>query len=79
MCNRPPAGYLVDMTAVTFDVPALVAEVASDEDGKSALQAALTAAAVEHVRLHHPDQLADVVSRVVAEIDRDLIANWHAA
>lgn len=58
------------MTAVTFDVPTLVAEIAADEDGRSALQAALTAAAVEHVRQHHPDQVADVVSRVVAEIDR---------
>lgn len=67
------------MTAVTFDVPALVAEIAEHEDGRSALQAALTAAAVEHVRQHHPDQVADVVSRVIAEVDRDLIANFHAA
>jgi hypothetical protein len=68
------------MTAVTFfDVPELVAEVASDEDGRSALQAALTAAAVEHVRLNHPEQLADVVSRVVAEIDRDVLAGLHGA
>jgi hypothetical protein len=68
------------MTAVTFfDVPELVAEVASDEDGRSALQAALTAAAVEHVRLNHPEQLADVVSRVVAEIYRDVLAGLHGA
>jgi hypothetical protein len=67
------------MTAVTFDVPALVAEVASDEDGRSALQAALTEAAIAHVRENHPDQLADVVSRVVAEIDRDVLAGFHGA
>ena len=65
------------MTAVTFDVPSLVAEVAQDSEGLSALQAALTATAVEHVRQHHPDQVADVVSRVVAEIDRDVLAAYH--
>jgi hypothetical protein len=66
------------MTTVTFDVPTLVAEVAQDQAGLSALQAALTAAAVEHVRRNHPDEVADVVSRIVAEVDRDLLAELHA-
>lgn len=80
LVSGPPyGGYGEGMTAVTFDVPALVAEVASDEDGRCALQAALTEAAIEHVRRHHPDQVADVVSRILAEVDRDLIARFHAA
>lgn len=70
-------GYVDLMTAVTIDVPALVAEVAQDSAGYSALQAALTEAAIDHVRRNHPDQLADVVSRVVAEVDRDVIAQFH--
>lgn len=65
------------MTAITFDVPTLVAEVAQDQDGMSALQAALTAAAVEHIRRNHPDEVADVVSRIVAEMDRDVLAELH--
>lgn len=74
-------GYVVDMTAVTFDVPALVAEVAQDQDGRSALQAALTEAAIDHVRRNHPDQLADVVSRIVVEIDRPVLeaSGFHGA
>ena len=79
MSARPYGGYVEGMTAVTFDVPALVAEVASDDAGRSALQAALTEAAIDHIRRHHPDQLADVVSRIVVEIDRDLIDQFHAA
>lgn len=79
MCAAAYGGYVTCMTAITFDVPSLVAEVAQDQDGMSALQAALTAAAVEHVRQHHPDQVADVVSRVVAEIDRDVLAGFHGA
>jgi hypothetical protein len=67
------------MTTLPLEVPAPVAEVAQDEDGRSALQAALTAAAVEHVRVNHPEQVADVVSRVVAEIDRDFLAGFHGA
>jgi len=69
------------MTAVTFDVPALVAEVAQDQDGRSALQAALTEAAIDHVRRNHPDQLADVVSRIVVEIDRPVLeaSGFHGA
>jgi hypothetical protein len=65
------------MTAVSFDVPQLVADVAMDDEGRSALQAALTAAAIEHVRREHPENVADIVSRVVAEIDRDVIAHHH--
>jgi hypothetical protein len=79
VCAAAYSGYVTCMTTVTLDVPALVAEVAEHEDGRSALQAALTAAAVEHVRQHHPDQVADVVSRVVAEIDRDVLAGFHGA
>ena len=71
------SGYVCRMTAVSFDVPQLVAEVAQDEGGRLALQEALTATAVEHVRRNHPDQIADVVSRVVAEMDRDVIAAHH--
>lgn len=67
------------MTAVSFDVPQLVAEVAQDQQGRSALQEALTATAVEHVRRNHPDQVADVVSRVIAEMDQDVIAAHHSA
>lgn len=67
------------MTAVTIDVPALVAEVAQDSAGYSALQAALTEAAIAHIRENHPEQLADVASRIVAEVDRDLIDQFHAA
>lgn len=75
----PYGGYVDLMTAVTFDVPELVASVASDQDGRSALEAALTEAAIDHIRRNHPDQLADVVSRIVVEIDRDLIDQFHAA
>jgi len=76
--NRGDSGYGVDMTAVTFDVPELVAEVAGDSAGYSALQAALTEAAIAHVRENHPEQLADIASRIVAELDRDLITGFHA-
>lgn len=69
------------MTAVTFDVPDLVAEVAGDSAGYSALQAALTEAAIAHVRENHPEQLADVVSRIVVEIDQPVLeaSGFHGA
>lgn len=77
VCAVAYGGYVAHMTAITFDVPTLVAEVAQDQDGMSALQAALTAAAVEHIRRNHPDEVADVVSRIVAEMDRDVLAELH--
>lgn len=75
------AGYVVFMTAVTFDVPELVAEVAGDSAGYSALQAALTEAAIDHIRRNHPEQLADVVSRIVVEMDRPVLeaSGFHGA
>lgn len=63
----PPAGNVDFMTQMTLDVPEIVAE---DEEGRSALQAAMTEAAIKWVALRHPDQLADVASRAVFEIDR---------
>lgn len=77
--DRAESGYVRDMTAVTFDVPDLVAEVAGDSAGYCALQAALTEAAIAHIRENYPDQLADVASRIVADTDRDIIAAHHAA
>lgn len=77
--KRAESGYVRHMTAVTFDVPDLVAEVAGDSAGYSALQAALTEAAIAHIRENHPDQLADLASRIVADMDRDIIAAQHAA
>jgi hypothetical protein len=79
MCIPARRGYIAGVTAVSFDVPALVSEVAEDPEGYFALQAALTAAAVEHVRRHNPDQLADIVSRAVAEIDRDVVTGLRGA
>lgn len=73
MRNPTRPGYGAIMTAVTIDVPELVAEVAQDEAGLSALQAAMTAAAVDYIFANHPDQVADVVSRVVVEIDRPVL------
>ena len=69
------------MTSMTLDVPQIVAEIAGEEAGRSALQTALTAAAIEYVRVNHPDQLADVVSRVVVEIDRPVLeaGGFHGA
>lgn len=66
------------MTAVTFDVPDLVAEVAQDDAGRSLLEAALMGAAIAHVRENNPGLLADFASRIVAEMDGDIIAAHRA-
>ena len=81
MCNPRRPGYVETMTAVTFEVPELVAEVARVEAGLSALQAAMTAAAVDYIHAHHPEHVADVVSRVVVEIDRPILeaCGFHSA
>lgn len=81
MCNQHQPGYRVTMTAVTINVPPPVAEVAQDEAGLSALQAAMTAAAIDHIYDTNPDQLADVVSRIVVEIDRPVLeaSGFHGA
>lgn len=62
------------MSHMTVDVPDFVAALATDQDGLSALQDAMTEAAIAYYREHHPEQLADVVSRVVIGIDRPVLA-----